>query len=145
MAEHDIQVAFFEAVRLNTPRYPELALMYAIPNGGHRDVRVAVKLKAEGVKAGVLDVHLPVARGGYIGLWIEFKFGKNKPSPEQQVFMQALVEQGHCVWICYDWPIAWEIVEGYLAGKPPITLRRKDGGSERLSATRITNGGHAQA
>lgn len=33
--------------------HPELALMFAVPNGGHRHPVVAAKLKAQGVKAGV--------------------------------------------------------------------------------------------
>ena len=40
--------------------HPELKLMYHIPNGGKRNITTARRLKAEGVKAGVPDIHLPV-------------------------------------------------------------------------------------
>mgnify|MGYP004433785991 CR=1 FL=1 len=42
-----------------------------------RDARTAANLKRQGVKAGVPDLHLPVARGGYNGLYIELKVGSN--------------------------------------------------------------------
>jgi hypothetical protein len=35
-----------------------LLIWFAIPNGGKRDIRTAVKMKATGTKAGVLDLQL---------------------------------------------------------------------------------------
>ena len=61
-SEHEEQVALFEWAEWNKRQYPELELMFAIPNGGQRHVVVAKKLKDEGVKAGVPDIFLPVAR-----------------------------------------------------------------------------------
>ena len=55
MSEHDEQVLIFKWARLSEGRWPELALLFAIPNGGHRHKAVAAKLKAEGVRAGVPD------------------------------------------------------------------------------------------
>lgn len=43
---------------------PELKLLYHVPNGGKRDKRTATALRRQGVKAGVPDLCLPVARGG---------------------------------------------------------------------------------
>lgn len=53
--------------------YPELGLIFAIPNGGRRHIKTASVLKLEGVKPGVPDMFLPVARSGYHGLFIELK------------------------------------------------------------------------
>src|SRR5258708_278445 len=53
------QAALFCWAALNVGKYPALAYMFAIPNGGLRDVRTATNLKAEGVKAGVPDIFLP--------------------------------------------------------------------------------------
>ena len=50
-------------------RHPNAAKLFAIPNGGHRNVVVAGKLKAEGVRPGIPDLCFPEARGGYFGLW----------------------------------------------------------------------------
>ena len=73
MTEHDEQVALLKFCNLNQVKYPELALLYAIPNGGNRNIVTATKLKAEGVKAGVPDLCLPVPRGGYHGMYLEMK------------------------------------------------------------------------
>src|SRR5882757_9184256 len=58
-SESSQQKALFAWAADNVGKYPALAYMFAIPNGGLRDVRTATNLKAEGVKAGVLDIFLP--------------------------------------------------------------------------------------
>ena len=80
MSEHDEQSAIFEWAALMQGAYPELGLLFAIPNGGKRDKATAGKLKAEGVKAGVPDMCLPVSNGKYHGLFIELKVGENNPT-----------------------------------------------------------------
>lgn len=47
---------------------PALKRGYHTPNGEHRDPRTAAKLRRMGVRAGVLDWALPVARGDFAGL-----------------------------------------------------------------------------
>jgi len=42
--------------------------IFHIPNGGHRAISVAKKMKEEGVKAGVPDLYVPSWK-----LWIEMK------------------------------------------------------------------------
>lgn len=88
--------------------------MFAIPNGGHRHIAVATKLKREGVKSGVPDVCLPVPRRSYHGLFIEMKFNKNKPSAKQKDWIEALSEQGYFVRVCYSWQEASECIVDYL-------------------------------
>jgi hypothetical protein len=110
---------------MNKDAYPGLELMFAIPNGGLRDKRVASQLKAEGVKAGVLDIFLPVPKiyvdkitgnqFAYCGLFIEMKYGTNKPSPEQEEFANAVVRQGYYVALCYSWQEAVEAIKNYYA------------------------------
>lgn len=94
---------------------PELALMYAIPNGGHRDIRVAVKLKEEGVKPGVPDICLPVARGGCHGLYIELKRRKyGRVSQDQLKWIEALIHEGYACSVCCGWEQARDVIEEYL-------------------------------
>lgn len=93
--EHQIQSAFVDWVRMSANRYPELEMLYAIPNGGARNAITGAMLKREGVIKGVPDMHLPVARGGYHGLWLEFKTDKGKVSPEQRGYMDNLEQHGH--------------------------------------------------
>lgn len=121
-SEHAHQVALFCWAALQRDTMPELRLMFAIPNGGMRDVRVASTLKAEGVKASVPDIFLPVARGGFHGLFIELK----KPAtltkragqldPEQRVMMGHLIEQGYFSICCVGWEAARDTILAYMEG-----------------------------
>jgi len=92
-------------------------MAFAIPNGGARHVTVAAKLKAEGVKPGVPDWHLPVPMGKYAGLWIEFKYGDNKVTKSQDSYIWALRAQGHRVEVCYTVDSAISVTESYLNQK----------------------------
>ena len=95
--------------------YPELAMLYAIPNGGKRAIKTAVALKKQGVKRGVPDMCLPVSRGGYHGLYIELKRQKGGTvSDEQREWIAALNTQGYKAIICYGAEEAIEQIRGYL-------------------------------
>ncbi len=112
--EHRAQVAVVTWATLARAEFPELALLFAIPNGGHRNVIVAKKLKAEGVRAGVPDLMLPVARGGHHGLFIEMKARTNRPSAEQLELMNRLVLEGYRCAVCYSSQDAEDILRHYL-------------------------------
>ncbi len=113
MSEHEIQAAYFTWARLHAVA----RRAYAVPNGGHRNIVTASKLKAEGVRAGVLDVCLPVPSGLAHGMYIEFKAGKNTLSPAQQAEAEALAEDGHVVLLCWGAIVAIELTQQYLDGK----------------------------
>lgn len=114
-SEHDEQVSLFQWAAMQHGKYPELALMFAVPNGGLRNATVAAKLKAEGVKPGVPDIFLPVARGGYHGLFIEMKrIRGGKLSTEQALWITELLEQRYAVYKCEGWVKAKECIEQYL-------------------------------
>ena len=93
---------------------PELKLLYHVPNGGKRDAKTGRALKRQGVKAGVPDLCLPVARGGYHGLYIELKAGKNTTSPKQKEWINDLGQQGYYAAACRGWEEAKETIENYL-------------------------------
>ena len=112
--EHDEECALFEWARMNEGFYPELRLLHAIPNGGWRHKATAARLKREGVKPGVPDVCLPVARHGWHGLYIEMKVGYNKPTDNQEQWLRDLELQGYMTEVCYDWQNAANIIEAYL-------------------------------
>lgn len=59
------QQNLFEWAKIFSGKYPELTLLYHIPNEGKRSLKEGARMKAEGLKAGVPDLCLPVARGGY--------------------------------------------------------------------------------
>ena len=112
--EHQEQVALIDWCKFHEGKYPELKMLYAVPNGGHRHVATAIKLKREGVRAGVPDLCLPVARGGSHGLYVEMKCLPNKPTKEQAVWIENLREQGYMSIVCYDWITASEALKAYL-------------------------------
>lgn len=114
VSEHHEQATFFQIAGLHLRRYPGLELMHAVPNGGHRFVAVAGKLKLEGVRAGVPDVFLPVPNGRYFGLWLEFKFGRNRPTAEQLYWLHALRFQGYATVVVYSATEAWSTTVQYL-------------------------------
>ena len=112
--EANEQSALFEWAGWMRGKYPVLDLLYHIPNGGSRNEREAANLKRQGVKAGVPDLCLTVARGGYHGLYIEMKYGKNKPSEHQKRWIDALRAQGYVAEVCYGWHQASELITEYL-------------------------------
>lgn len=112
--EGDEQEALFRWTAFIRGRFPEIDLLYHIPNGGSRNRIEAANLKRQGVKAGVPDLCLPVARSGYHGLYIEMKYGKNKPSENQDKWLSALQKQGYAVAVCYGWQEAQELITKYL-------------------------------
>ena len=112
--ESEEQEALFSWALLMETKYPCLKLLYHVPNGGMRSAAVAGKLKAEGVKAGVPDICLPVARGKYHGLYIELKAGKNKATKDQKEWLSALSEEGYMAILCRGWENASKSILAYL-------------------------------
>ncbi len=108
------QVALFQWAEFAKVKYPELELMYHVPNEGKRSPVTGARMKRAGLKNGVPDVCLPTAHGGCIGLYIEMKYGSNKPTESQKKWLRALREQGHMTAICYSWEQARELIEQYL-------------------------------
>lgn len=116
--ETEEQQALFEWARLNQQTIPELGLMFAIPNGGKRYRKTACTLKAEGVKPGVSDIFLPVARCGFYGMFIEMKRKRGgKLSDEQRSFISAVAKQGYLAIVPEGWEEAKEWILGYLENR----------------------------
>ncbi len=116
-SEEQEQRALFDWISLAQRQRPELRMLFAVPNGGDRHKAVAAKLKAGGVRRGVPDLHLAVARNGFHGLWIEMKVGKNKPTPDQNWWISRLLEEGYSARVCYGWEEAKRTIEAYLDSK----------------------------
>lgn len=92
-------------------------MLYHVPNGGSRNKAEAGRFKAEGVKAGVPDLCLPVARGGFHGLYVELKrLRGSKTSEDQIMWMEELTKQGYCVALCKGWEAAANAILEYLKG-----------------------------
>lgn len=100
--------------------YPDIGdLLIHIPNGGSRkNAFEGWRLKRQGVRAGVSDLFLPVARGGFHGLWIEFKATPPLDaavSQSQRDWIEAMLEQGYHAEVSLGIEAAKEAIERYLA------------------------------
>lgn len=95
--------------------------LFAVPNGawlaGNPRTRAALvsKAKREGVRNGVPDLFLPIARGGYHGLFIEMKRLKGGvTSAEQKSWHQYLNEQGFLCVVCKGADNAIQLLKEYM-------------------------------
>ena len=85
--EDTLQANIVYAVRLYYPH----SLIYAIPNGGKRNVIEAARFKRQGVTAGVSDLHL--IHNGQI-YFIEVKIHGGRQSLLQEQFEKYVTKQG---------------------------------------------------
>lgn len=85
--ERQLQISCVEWFRFTYPHYK--MLLFAIPNGGHRNIITATMMKREGVLSGVADLFLSIPRGEFHGFYIEMKQGKNTLSENQEKFFNA--------------------------------------------------------
>lgn len=107
--------------------YPELKYMFAIHNQGHGDVIRGGRARAEGVKAGVPDIMLPVVhRSPFMmpcaGLFIELKRPKTVKrqgiaADKQFEWHAYLNDAGYIAVICYGWEHATHTIRNYMEGK----------------------------
>lgn len=88
--------------------------LLAIPNGGARDAREGMRLKAEGVKPGVSDLLLPLRRAGFAGLWLELKAPGEKPNPKQRAWLERMKLAGYRSEWRDNWVDAAAVIAEYV-------------------------------
>ena len=116
-SEESEQITLFTWANMQKGNYPELRLMFHIPNGGLRSKPEAKRFKASGVKPGVPDIFLPAPRGMWSGLFIEMKRTKGgRVSEEQSEWISRLEAQGYKCEVCRGWQKAAEAIVKYLEG-----------------------------
>lgn len=115
--EHQSQVNLMQWWALMHNRFGiSEQLLFAIPNGGQRNIIIAKKLKDEGVRAGVPDLFLAVPRGEFHGLFVEMKKEKGgRVSDSQKTMIAELSEAGYRVTVCHGFDEARRCIEEYLA------------------------------
>mgnify|MGYP006865007057 CR=1 FL=1 len=103
LTEHEEQREFVSWFRKN---YDPVRI-FAIPNGGHRSKTQGMKLKAEGVSAGVPDLYVPEWR-----LWIEMKrITGGTVAPKQREWIKYLTDiVGDSVAVCAGAGVAMEYI-----------------------------------
>ncbi len=92
---------------------PETALFH-VANGGARDEITGSRLKQEGVRPGVYDYMMPVAKYQYHGLFVELKAQNGRISNEQIDFGTFLVSQRYCGVVAVGWQNAAKEILKYM-------------------------------
>ena len=114
-SEHHEQRTLFEWAAYTSAMEPRLRLLFAIPNGSNKSKAQAGRFRAEGLRAGVPDVCLPVASGGFHGLFVEMKRRTGgRLSPAQREWIAALQAQGYAAEVCLGWEHTRQAILDYL-------------------------------
>lgn len=122
------QMCLFRWADAQSGKYPELSLMYHIPNGGKRGKAEAGRFRAMGVKSGVPDIFLPIKgttynfdcphEVHYSGLYIELKRQRGGTvSAAQKQWIASLRDAGYAVEVCKGWKAAAAAITDYLEGR----------------------------
>ena len=111
-------------------KHPELRDLYANANwAGVTGPKQGAARKAEGVKAGVPDLFLPLPKvcvaapdAGHVfeyfgGLYLETKVPTSKPRPEQTEFMARLVARGYAVAVYRTLEEGVDLLVRYMEGR----------------------------
>lgn len=121
-SQHQMQVIKWSQQAHIRQAYPELKLLYHIPNERKCSQITGRLLKLMGLKKGVPDLHLPVPRGKWHGLYIEMKTEKGKTSEAQDWWLLELQKQGYCCAVCHGWQDAVDVLEAYLCVNMKLSL-----------------------
>lgn len=122
--EHRIQCAIVKWFYYAYPAYRG-GCLFAVPNGGHRNIQTARSLKAEGVTSGVADLLLMVARHEYHGLCIEVKTPVGRQSENQRAWQCTIEAQGYRYEVVRSLDDFAELVRDYLGERPKARLQGK--------------------
>lgn len=115
--EHHEQATLFQEAAIRARSEFAWSLLFAIPNAGKRSKRQGAYMVAEGLKEGVPDICLPLARGGYSALYIELKRVRgSRTSDAQKEWQTKLRLAGNCAEVCKGASAASELIQNYLAG-----------------------------
>lgn len=137
MSEHHEQALVVKWAVTQLLDYPELDCLFAIPNLGvkfdgdeRRGYALMARMKAQGLRPGMPDLCLPVARGGYNALFVEMKriklretktkgvvLEKTHPTPLQVEWHDKLRITGNLVLVCYTAEEAERALLDYLDSK----------------------------
>jgi len=89
--EGQIQIQVMDWVRNNEEAYEQLKVIYHTPNSFFgTGFGVIQWLKKLGMRKGVHDIIIPIAKNGYSSYWIEIKKEKSKLTIEQKMFQELI-------------------------------------------------------
>lgn len=92
--------------------------IYHVPNGGARHKKTAADLKRQGVKAGVSDLPVRQARGGWHGLFLEFKATPPRHAAlagSQREWLEGSEYEGYCAALARGLEEAKAVLQEYAS------------------------------
>ena len=111
--EDDLQA---ECITWFDYQYPKLKnLLFHVPNGGHRNIREAARLKKQGVRPGVSDLILLIPRGNFHGMCIEMKSEKGTLSENQKEWLKQAENNGYLTIVCNNFILFKTAIDSYLS------------------------------
>lgn len=113
--EHTQQVRFLALLAYEAPIVR--SCIFSVPSGGRRDLKEAVRLKAEGLCAGVPDLFLAIPVEPYHGIFLEFKAATGSLSLAQRTWHTRLSSLGYQVAVPRSAEEGIRIVKDYLSEK----------------------------
>lgn len=128
LSEHSMQAAVIDWALLQAPSLPAIAALFAVPNGARVVPSVAVRLKREGMRAGIPDLVMPVPAGGFIGLVVEMKTADGYVNADQKAWHNALAALGWCVKVCRTIEAACGAIREYA-----LEWEKRANGTERAA------------
>jgi hypothetical protein len=109
MSEADEQIAAVRWCRDNG------IPVFHVPNEARRSYGLARRLKDMGMSPGVPDLCIPVPAHGYHGLFIEMKYGRNKPTESQEKWLSLLSGSGYRTAVCWSSDEAIGIIRAHVS------------------------------
>ena len=104
-------------VKLFDLKYPSQKWsLFHIPNGVNSNQRTGARLKALGLRPGVPDLQLLIARGGFHGLFIEMKSATGQLSQVQRHYRDLITNAGYRWALCRSAEEGIEIIDNYIRG-----------------------------
>lgn len=87
--------------------------VFAVPNGGSRNIKEAHNLKLQGVKAGVSDLIILLPKGQVYFVELKNPNGKGRQSPNQRAFEESVKGYGHQYLIWDKWPQVEQFINAH--------------------------------
>ncbi len=110
--EQIAQINLMNWVKFNLPEYVE-DIIHVANERTCSPIEGRI-LKRMGVRRGCADIFVAVVKNGIGGLWLELKVGTNKPTKEQQEFLQRKIKMGYAAACVWGWEAARDFIVEYL-------------------------------
>lgn len=103
-------------------------VIYHVPNGGQRNKKTAADLKRQGVRSGVSDLVVMEGRGGWLGLYVEFKAtppNHAATAASQREWLEKADHRGYCAVLARGLEEAKAVLREYAGWAPTVIERRE--------------------